>query len=135
MSKDKNKTYLAHTVGRRKSSVARVYVGEGSGEITVNGREYKNYFSKPRDRYVVNQPLSLLDVKDNYSIKINVAGGGSTGQSGAVRLGIARALEKINSAYREKLKKAGFLTRDPRKVERKKYGLAGARKAYQFSKR
>jgi small subunit ribosomal protein S9 len=135
MSDVKNRTYLATTVGRRKTSIARVYVGEGKGEIIVNGKEYTEYFKKPRDRYVVNQPLNLLEATGNYYIKINVGGGGQTGQSGAIRLGIARALEKINSSNRPKLKEAGFLTRDARKVERKKYGLSGARKAYQFSKR
>lgn len=129
------KTYLSNTVGRRKSSVARVYVAEGSGKITVNKRELTNYFPKATSRYVVEQPLNLLGLVDKYDININVKGGGTTGQAGAIRLGIARALVAINEGTRPELKKAGFLTRDSRKVERKKYGLAGARKSFQFSKR
>ena len=129
------KTYLTNTVGRRKSSIARVYVKEGSGKITINKREFVNYFPKATSRYVVNQPINLLELSGKYDINVNVKGGGSTGQAGAIRLGIARALEKINPENRGELKKAGFLTRDARKVERKKYGLAGARKSYQFSKR
>ncbi len=129
------KTYLTNTVGRRKSSIARVYVKEGSGKITINKREFVNYFPKATSRYVVNQPINLLELSGKYDINVNVKGGGSTGQAGAIRLGIARALEKINPENRGELKKAGFLTRDARKVERKKYGLAGARKSFQFSKR
>lgn len=131
----KGKTYLAHTVGRRKSSIARVYIGQGTGKITVNHRELTDYFPKATSRYVVKQPLNLLKVDDQYDININVKGGGMTGQAGAVRLGIARALVAVSEENRGELKKAGFLTRDARKVERKKYGLAGARKSYQFSKR
>jgi small subunit ribosomal protein S9 len=131
----KAKTYDTFSVGRRKSSVARVYLAKGSGKITVNKRPVENYFPKSTDQYVVNQPLELLQVKDNYDFNVNVAGGGTTGQAGAVRLGIARALLKMNANFRTELKKAGFLTRDSRKVERKKSGLSGARKAYQFSKR
>lgn len=135
MATAKAKTYKAHAIGRRKSSVARVYLSEGSGKITVNKREYKEYFPKATNRYVVNQPLNLLSVEDKYDININVKGGGTTGQSGAIRLGIARALMALDPAVRTELKAAGFLTRDSRKVERKKYGLAGARKSFQFSKR
>lgn len=131
----KGKTYLAHSVGRRKTSIARVYVAEGSGKITVNDRELTDYFPKATSRYVVNQPLNLVGLTEKFDIKVNVKGGGTTGQSGAIRLGIARALIAINASNRSELKKAGFLTRDPRKVERKKYGLAGARRSYQFSKR
>lgn len=131
----KGKSYLAHSVGRRKTSIARVYVAEGSGKITVNDRELTDYFPKATSRYVVNQPLNLTGLTEKYDIKVNVKGGGTTGQSGAIRLGIARALIAINSGNRSELKKAGFLTRDPRKVERKKYGLAGARRSFQFSKR
>lgn len=131
----KGKTYIAHAIGRRKSSVARVYVAEGTGKIVVNKRDVKDYFPKATNRYVVNQPLNLLRLEDKYDILINVAGGGTTGQSGAIRLGIARALTAINAESRGELKNAGFLTRDARKVERKKYGLAGARKSFQFSKR
>ena len=131
----KGKTYNAQAVGRRKSSVARVYVAEGSGKIIVNNRDIKDYFPKGTDRYVVNQPLNLLKVSDKYDLKINVCGGGTSGQAGATRLGIARALLKLDAALRAELKGAGFLTRDPRKVERQKAGLRGARAKYQFSKR
>jgi small subunit ribosomal protein S9 len=131
----KAKNWEQHTVGRRKSSVARVYASKGNGKILINHREMSDYFPKATSRYVVNQPLNLLEVLGNYDFKINVMGGGITGQAGAIRLGIARALIKFNPAFRDALKKAGFLTRDSRKVERKKYGLAGARRSYQFSKR
>lgn len=131
----KGKTYVKQAVGRRKSSIARVYVAEGSGKITINKREISNYFPKATSRYVVEQPFNLLGNGDKYDLNINVKGGGITGQAGAIRLGIARALAELNPTDRGALKKAGFLTRDARKVERKKYGLAGARKSYQFSKR
>jgi len=131
----KAKTYDLHTIGRRKSAVARVYVSRGTGKITINARELGNYFPKATSRYIVNQPLSLLKVNENYDFNINVKGGGVTGQAGAIRLGIARALLKLAPNSRKELKVAGFLTRDPRKVERKKYGKSGARKSYQFSKR
>lgn len=135
MATKKGKTYLAHTVGRRKSSVARVYAAAGTGKITVNHRELTEYFPKATSRYVVKQPLNLLKVDDQYDFNINVKGGGMTGQAGAIRLGITRALVAVSAETRGELKKAGFLTRDARKVERKKYGLAGARKSFQFSKR
>lgn len=132
----KAKTYSAHTVGRRKSSVARVYLSEnGSGKITINRRDVKEYFPKGTDRYVVNQPLNLLKVIDKYDFNINVRGGGTTGQAGAIRHAISRALIKVDATVRGELKKSGFLTRDPRKVERKKPGQPGARKRFQFSKR
>lgn len=131
----KGKTYKAHAVGRRKSSVARVYVSDGSGKILVNNRELTDYFPKDTTRYVVEQPFNLLSVGEKFDVKVNVKGGGTTGQAGAIRLGISRALVAIDAASRPELKKAGFLTRDARKVERKKYGLAGARKSFQFSKR
>ena len=131
----KGKTWDAQAVGRRKSSVARVYVASGSGKCVVNNRDIKDYFPKGTDRYVVNQPLNLLKIADKYDLKVNVNGGGTTGQAGAVRLGIARALLKIDPALRPELKAAGFLTRDPRKVERQKPGMKGARARYQFSKR
>lgn len=131
----KGKTYLSSAVGRRKSSVSRVYLSEGSGKILVNRRDIKEYFPKGTDRYVVNQPLSLLNLSDKYDILINVRGGGTTGQAGATRLGVARALLKVDPSLRAELKKAGFLTRDPRKVERKKPGQRGARANFQFSKR
>lgn len=132
----KAKTYDAHAVGRRKSSVARVYLKSGgTGKIVVNKKDVKEYLSQATSRYVVNQPLNLLKVGDKYDVVVNVRGGGITGQSGAIRLGIARALIKLDPTVRGELKKAGFLTRDARKVERKKYGLAGARRSFQFSKR
>lgn len=131
----KGKTYDTQAVGRRKSSVARVYVAAGNGSIKVNKREILEYFPKATNRYVVNQPLNLVKLTEKYDIAINVKGGGTTGQAGAIRLGIARALLKLDPTLRAELKKAGFLTRDARKVERKKYGLAGARKSFQFSKR
>ena len=131
----KAKSYDLHTIGRRKSAVARVYVSRGSGKILINSRDVQNYFPKATSRYIVYQPLNLLKVNDNYDFKINVKGGGVTGQAGAIRLGIARALLKLSPNARAELKTAGFLTRDSRKVERKKYGKSGARKSYQFSKR
>lgn len=131
----KGKTYEAQAVGRRKSSIARVYVAKGTGKITINGREFAEYFPKATSRYVVEQPLNLLGNSDKFDLNINVRGGGTTGQAGAIRLGISRALIDINSSDRPALKAAGFLTRDARKVERKKPGLAGARKSFQFSKR
>lgn len=131
----KGKTYMAHAVGRRKSAVARVYVGEGKGKITINHQDIKDYFGKATCRYIVNQPMNLMKNSDKFDLNINVKGGGTTGQAGAIRLGIARALIKIDPAARGELKKAGFLTRDARKVERKKAGQPGARKKFQFSKR
>jgi small subunit ribosomal protein S9 len=131
----KGKTYMTQTVGRRKSSIARVYVAAGTGKITINKRDFNDYFPKATSRYVVEQPFKLLELDGKYDLNINVKGGGITGQAGAIRLGIARALTALNESDRGALKKAGFLTRDARKVERKKYGLAGARKSYQFSKR
>jgi small subunit ribosomal protein S9 len=131
----KGKTYKTQAVGRRKASIARVYLADGTGKIMVNKRELTDYFPKATSRYVVEQPFALLDLLGKFDLNINVKGGGTTGQAGAIRLGIARALIAINPTDRPALKKAGFLTRDARKVERKKYGLAGARKSYQFSKR
>ena len=136
MATTKAKTYSAHTVGRRKSSVARVYLSDnGSGKMTINKRDVKEYFPKATDRYVVNQPLNLLKLLDKYDFNINVQGGGTTGQAGAIRHAISRALLKLDATVRAELKKAGFLTRDSRKVERKKPGQPGARKRFQFSKR
>lgn len=131
----KAKSYDLHTIGRRKSAVARVYVSRGSGKIMINSRDVQNYFPKATSRYIVFQPLNLLKVNENYDFNINVKGGGVTGQAGAIRLGISRALLKLAPNSRKELKVAGFLTRDSRKVERKKYGKSGARKSYQFSKR
>ncbi len=131
----KAKSYDVHTIGRRKSAVARVYVSRGTGKIVINTRDVTNYFPKATSRYIVNQPLNLMKVSESYDFKINVKGGGVTGQAGAIRLGIARAILKLNPSSRPELKLAGFLTRDARKVERKKPGKSGARKSYQFSKR
>ena len=131
----KGKTYLAHTVGRRKSSVARVYISEGTGKLTINKKDYKEYFPMETSRFSLLRPLTIAKVEDKYDIRANVVGGGVTGQTGAIRLGIARALIKLDPTLRTELKHAGLLTRDPREVERKKYGRSGARKRYQFSKR
>ena len=131
----KAKSYDVHTIGRRKSAVARIYVSRGTGKIVINARDVANYFPKATSRYIVNQPLNLLKAAEAYDFKINVKGGGVTGQAGAIRLGIARALLKLSPNSRGELKLAGFLTRDARKVERKKPGKSGARKSYQFSKR
>ena len=131
----KAKSYDVHTIGRRKSAVARVYVSRGTGKIFINTRDVTNYFPKATSRYIVYQPLNLMKVNEAYDFKINVKGGGVTGQAGAIRLGIARALLKLTPACRAELKAAGLLTRDSRKVERKKPGKSGARKSYQFSKR
>ena len=132
---NKVKTYLAQTVGRRKSSVARIYIASGTGKIVVNRRSIEDYFPKATNRYEVSQPLILTEQDSEYDILANVKGGGTTGQAGAIRLGIARALLKVKGELGEKLKKAKFLTRDSRKVERKKAGLRGARRRFQFSKR
>jgi small subunit ribosomal protein S9 len=132
----KVKGYDANAVGRRKSSVARVYMkAGGTGKISVNKKELSDYFPMGTTQYIVNQALNLLNVKEQFDFNINVNGGGFTGQAGAIRLGIARALLSYNPTYKEELRKAGFLTRDARKVERKKYGLRGARRSFQFSKR
>jgi len=129
------KTYDVQAVGRRKASIARVYLKKGTGKITVNKRQFTEYFCKPTNQYVVKQPLNLLKEAENYDVVINVKGGGTSGQAGAARLGISRAMQIIDAGHRAELKAAGFLTRDSRKVERKKYGMAGARRAFQFSKR
>ena len=122
--------------GRRKSSVARVHIfPEGSGKITINNRTIDNYFGLDTLKFIVRQPLALTETLDKVDIVATVQGGGFTGQAGAIRHGIARALLKVNEEYRSELKKAGFLTRDPRMKERKKYGLKAARRAPQFSKR
>ena len=131
----KAKSYDVHTIGRRKSAVARVYVSRGTGKIFINTRDVTNYFPKATSRYIVYQPLNLMKVNEAYDFKINVKGGGVTGQAGAIRLGIARAILKLTPSSRAELKAAGFLTRDARKVERKKPGKSGARKSYQFSQR
>ena len=121
--------------GRRKASVARVSITLGKGVILVNGQDFKDYLCRATLATVVVQPLETVDAIKNYDIKVNVKGGGLSGQAGAIRLGIARALIGADSGHRSALKSAGFLTRDARKVERKKYGQPGARKRFQFSKR
>ena len=121
--------------GRRKRSVARVYLSSGKGNILINNRPFKDYLGRPTLATIVRQPLELVGDVDGYDIKANVKGGGLTGQAGAIRLGIARALLQINEDFRVPLRQAGFLTRDARKVERKKYGQPGARKRFQYSKR
>ena len=121
--------------GRRKSSVARVYLRPGKGEIIVNRTPIEAYFNRDSVKQVLKQPLALTGTGEDFDILVNVQGGGKTGQAGAVRLGIARALCESNPDHRPILKKAGLLTRDARKVERKKYGQPGARKKFQFSKR
>ena len=129
----KNESWRA--TGRRKSSVARVSLTLGKGAFMVNEREVKEYFGRDTLKMMLDQPLNILEVNGKYDILANVTGGGLSGQAGAVRLGIARCLEKINGDYRSPLKNAGMLTRDSREVERKKYGQPGARKRFQFSKR
>tara|TARA_B100000427_G_C15186469_1_gene454020 strand:+ start:50 stop:439 length:390 start_codon:yes stop_codon:yes gene_type:complete len=122
-------------IGRRKSSVARVSYKKGNGKIVINNLLPKDYFKRDSLVMMLNQPLKLVDFTSNYDFIVNVNGGGLSGQAGAVRLGISRALESIDSGYRPILKKAGMLTRDARVVERKKPGQPGARKKFQFSKR
>lgn len=121
--------------GRRKSSTARVWLRPGSGKITVNERGIDEYFPNEVLKMIIKQPLSLTETNGNFDILVNVAGGGPSGQAGAIRHGISRALQTFNTELRAKLKKEGFLTRDPRMKERKKYGQRGARARFQFSKR
>ena len=121
--------------GRRKSSVARVYLVPGTGKITVNKRDIDEYFGLDTLKVIVRQPLVATETSDKFDVLVNVKGGGYTGQAGAIRHGISRALLTVDGDYRPVLKKAGFLTRDPRMKERKKYGLKAARRAPQFSKR
>jgi len=124
-----------NAIGRRKAAVARVYIAEGKGKITVNDRDYKEYFGAGTLQYVVTQPLNVLKIADKYDIKANLDGGGPKGQAEALRLGITRALVKIDAETKSALKAEGFVTRDPREVERKKPGKPKARKRFQFSKR
>lgn len=121
--------------GRRKKAVARVRLVPGSGSVVVNKRTLDEYFGLDTMKYIVNQPLNLVNAADKFDVYVNVCGGGYTGQAGAIRHGIARALIEAYAGYKAELKKAGFLTRDPRMKERKKYGLKKARRAPQFSKR
>ena len=124
-----------NAIGRRKSAVARVYVSEGTGKIAINKKDLTEYFPSAILQYVVKQPLNLLNVADKYDVKVNLDGGGFTGQSQALRLAISRALVKINAEDKKTLKDQGFLTRDSRAVERKKPGRPKARARFQFSKR
>jgi len=126
---------VTNTSGRRKTSVARAYVTAGSGNIEVNGRDFKEYFTTPTLHYYVTQSLMVANLRDNYDVKVNVAGGGITGQAQAIRLAIAKALVEINADLKKDLRAAGLITRDPRMVERKKFGQKKARARFQFSKR
>ena len=128
-----NTTYYG--TGRRKKSVARVYLTPGTGKITINKRDIDNYLGLETLKVIVRQPLVATETTDKFDVNVNVHGGGFTGQAGAIRHGIARALLKADADFRPTLKKAGYLTRDPRMKERKKYGLKAARRAPQFSKR
>ena len=127
-------TVKNYGTGRRKSSVARVYLVPGSGKITINKRDMDDYFGLDTLKLIVRQPLELTNTTDKFDVLVNVYGGGFTGQAGAIRHGISRALLKADPDFRPALKKAGYLTRDPRMKERKKYGLKKARRAPQFSK-
>jgi small subunit ribosomal protein S9 len=126
---------IIHTIGRRKTSIARVYLEPGNGAITVNKRDFKEYFPTGPLQYIVTQAQLAINAKESFDIKINVDGGGITGQAEASRLGIARALVKVNAEHKTVLRKEGLMTRDPRMVERKKPGQKKARKRFQFSKR
>jgi small subunit ribosomal protein S9 len=128
-------TIQNYGTGRRKSATARVFIKPGTGEIIVNKRRFEEYFQNETHRMVIRQPLHLTDSVGKLDILVNVDGGGPAGQAGAVRHGLTRALVDLNPEFRSRLKKAGFITRDPRSKERKKYGQKGARKRFQFSKR
>ena len=125
-----------HALGRRKAAVARVYLVAGKGNVTINDRPLEEYFKEESLRYIVNQPIEVTKTEGQFDVKVTIVGGGTKGQAEAIRLGIARALCEVDKeAYRATLKAAGFLTRDPREVERKKPGQPGARRRFQFSKR
>ncbi len=126
---------VINTTGRRKSAVARLYISEGKGNVSINNRTLENYFPATRYQYIVMQPLNLLELVDKYDIKVTVKGGGETGQAEAIRLAISRALVEFDAENKPALRKAGFMTRDPRAKERKKPGQPSARKQFQFSKR
>ncbi len=126
---------VINAIGRRKAAVARIYLSEGKGQITINKRDLKEFFPSPILQYIVTQPLNTLGVAENYDIKVNIYGGGIKGQAEAIRLAISRALVKINEENKPALKAEGFMTRDARVVERKKPGQPKARKKFQFSKR
>ena len=130
-----NKENLSLATGRRKASVARVYLRKGKGEILINNRAFDNYFLREDHRIIVTQPLETMKLRNKFDILINVYGGGISGQAVAIRLGISRALLKLDENNRKTLRENGYLTRDARIVERKKYGKKGARKSFQFSKR
>ena len=125
----------AYATGKRKNSIARVWLKRGEGVVTINGKSLNKYFARPVLQMVVNQPLDVVNSENEYDINATVKGGGLSGQAGALRHGISKALSLYDVGFRSVLKKIGFLTRDPRVVERKKYGLAKARRSYQFSKR
>mgnify|MGYP001342358585 CR=1 FL=1 len=129
------KKYLSVTLGRRKRSVARVRFTKGKGNIIINDRDHESYFGRSTSKMVMKQPLELTETSGKYDIIVNVHGGGLSGQAEAIRMGISRGLQEMDPNLRPPLKKAGFLTRDPREVERKKYGQPGARRRFQFSKR
>jgi small subunit ribosomal protein S9 len=135
MAAKKSASAKFYGTGRRKSSIARVYVSAGTGKITINKRDIDSYFGLETLKVIVRQPLVATDTLDKYDVTVNVHGGGTTGQAGAIRHGISRALLKVDNDFRPALKAAGFLTRDSRMKERKKYGLKAARRAPQFSKR
>ena len=126
---------IVNTIGRRKAAIARIYLNEGKGKITINQRDLKEYFPSDQLQYIVQQPLSLLEVSSKFDIKVNLEGGGFKGQAEALQLAIARALVKVNPDDKQALRANGFLTRDSRVVERKKPGQPKARKRFQFSKR
>ncbi|MBM3435192.1 MAG: 30S ribosomal protein S9 [Bacteroidetes bacterium] len=126
---------VINTTGRRKTAIARVYMKEGSGKITVNSRDYKDYFPVATLQYIINQPMEITETAGKYDFTVNLDGGGITGQAEALRMAIARALIEFNPEFRPPLKAKGLLRRDPRMVERKKYGRKKARKKFQFSKR
>ncbi|PWJ60129.1 small subunit ribosomal protein S9 [Dyadobacter jejuensis] len=126
---------VINTIGRRKTAVARIYLTPGKGEIKVNGRDFKEYFPFEVHQIVLQQPFATLSEGNGYDVKVNVRGGGVTGQAEAIRMAVSRALVEYNGENRPALKKEGFLTRDPRMVERKKYGRRKARRRFQFSKR
>ena len=131
-------TTRVHQVGKRKNAIARVYIHPRAGDvgsIRINDRSFEDYFPRPTARMLILQPLELTTTVGQFDIRVNVNGGGLSGQAGAVKHGISRALLEVDPTYRGVLKKAGFLTRDSREVERKKYGLAGARRRFQYSKR
>lgn len=130
-----SKELITYGTGRRKGAVARVWLKRGNGKITVNGRDLETYFARPVLRMIINQPFSTIDRVGNFDIQCTVEGGGLSGQAGAVRLGISRALDDYDTVFHKALRQGGFLTRDSRVVERKKYGHKKARRSFQFSKR